>query len=144
MSRASEQRPDALDADGALRLATLDSARALGLGDEVGSLTPGKRADVIGLSLAGSPYDPIEDPSVATVFGGSPSGTWRRSSTDKPVTAKERPRGKRYAAPQAPPAGECWNNAPAEGEVQEGTIPGRTSSSSTGCATTPSRCSSSS
>ena len=74
MSRAREQRPDALDADGALRLATLDAARAIGLADEVGSLTPGKRADLTVLSLAGSPYDPVEDPAVAAVFGGSPTG----------------------------------------------------------------------
>ena len=74
LSRASELRPDALGADEALRLATLDAARALGLADEVGSLTPGKRADLAVLSLAGSPYDPVEDPAVAAVFGGSPSG----------------------------------------------------------------------
>jgi len=72
-SRARERRPDALLAGEALRLATLDAARALGLGSELGSLTLGKRADITVLSLAGSPYDPIEDPSVAAVFGGSPS-----------------------------------------------------------------------
>jgi cytosine/adenosine deaminase-related metal-dependent hydrolase len=74
MSRAREQRPDALGADDALRLATLDAASALGLADELGSLTPGKRADLTVLSLAGSPYDPVEDPVVAAVFGGSPTG----------------------------------------------------------------------
>jgi 5-methylthioadenosine/S-adenosylhomocysteine deaminase len=74
LSRAREQRPDALDASAALRLATLDAARAIGLGDEVGSLTPGKRADLTVVSLAGSPYDPVEDPEVAAVFGGSPAG----------------------------------------------------------------------
>ena len=74
MSRAREQRPDALDADAALRLATLDAARAIGLDDEVGSLTPGKKADLTVLSVAGSPYDPVEDPVVAAVFGGSPAG----------------------------------------------------------------------
>ena len=71
------RRPEA-----ALRLATLDAASAIGLGDEVGSLTPGKRADLTVLSLAGSPYDPVEDPAVAAVFGGSPRASWRRSSTD--------------------------------------------------------------
>jgi len=73
-SRSRERRSDALGAEDALRLATLDAARALGLEREVGSLTPGKRADVTVLSLAGSPYDPVEDPAVAAVFGGSPAG----------------------------------------------------------------------
>jgi 5-methylthioadenosine/S-adenosylhomocysteine deaminase len=74
LARAREQRPDALGATEALRLATLDAARALGLAGEIGSLTPGKRADVTVLSLAGSPYDPVEDPVVGVVFGGSPAG----------------------------------------------------------------------
>jgi len=74
MSRAREQRPDALDATAALRLATVDAARAIGLDDQVGSLTPGKKADLTVLSVAGSPYDPVEDPAVAAVFGGSPTG----------------------------------------------------------------------
>ncbi|MFI5612611.1 amidohydrolase family protein [Amycolatopsis sp. NPDC051903] len=36
-----------MDAPTLLRLATLDAARALGLADRVGSLTPGKQADVL-------------------------------------------------------------------------------------------------
>jgi cytosine/adenosine deaminase-related metal-dependent hydrolase len=71
-ARAREARPDALGADEALELATLGSARALGLDDEIGSLTPGKRADLTVLSLAGSPYLPWEDAATAVVFGGSP------------------------------------------------------------------------
>jgi cytosine/adenosine deaminase-related metal-dependent hydrolase len=73
-ARARETRPDALGAAEALRMATLDAARALALEAEVGSLTPGKRADLTVLSLAGSPYDPVEDPAVGVVFGGSPAG----------------------------------------------------------------------
>jgi cytosine/adenosine deaminase-related metal-dependent hydrolase len=73
-ARARERRPDALGAADALGLATLQAARALGLAEELGSLTPGKRADITILDLAGSPYDPVEDPSVAAVFGGSPGG----------------------------------------------------------------------
>jgi 5-methylthioadenosine/S-adenosylhomocysteine deaminase len=73
-ARALERRPDALDAADALRLATLGSAAALGLEDELGSLTPGKRADLIVLSVAESPYDPVEDPSVAAVYAGSAAG----------------------------------------------------------------------
>jgi cytosine/adenosine deaminase-related metal-dependent hydrolase len=72
LSRAREQRADALTAADALALATIGSARALGLHDEIGSLTPGKRADLTVLTLSGSPYLPWEDPEVAVVFGGSP------------------------------------------------------------------------
>jgi cytosine/adenosine deaminase-related metal-dependent hydrolase len=71
-SRARERRSDALSAGEALELATLGSARALGLEDEVGSLVPGKRADLAVVSLAGSPYLPWEEPAAAVVFGGSP------------------------------------------------------------------------
>jgi 5-methylthioadenosine/S-adenosylhomocysteine deaminase len=71
-ARARAGRPDALSPEIALELATLRSARALGLDDEVGSLAPGKRADLTVVSLAGSPYLPWEDPAAAVVFGGSP------------------------------------------------------------------------
>lgn len=72
-ARAREERPQALSAAEALELATLGSARALGLDAEVGSLVPGKRADLTVISLAGSPYLPWEDPVAAVVFGGSPT-----------------------------------------------------------------------
>ena len=71
-ARARAERPDALLAGEALELATLGSACALGLDDEVGSLAPGKRADLAVVSLSGSPYLPWEDPAAAIVFGGSP------------------------------------------------------------------------
>jgi cytosine/adenosine deaminase-related metal-dependent hydrolase len=71
-ARARAERPDALTAKEALELATLGAARALRLDDETGSLAPGKRADLTVVSLAGSPYLPWEDPTVALVFGGSP------------------------------------------------------------------------
>ncbi len=72
LARAHERRPDALTAAQALELGTLGSARALGLDAEIGSLVPGKRADLTVVSLSGSPYHPWEDPAVAVVFGGSP------------------------------------------------------------------------
>jgi 5-methylthioadenosine/S-adenosylhomocysteine deaminase len=71
-ARARERRPDALTANGALELATLGAANALGLGDETGSLAVGKRADLAVVSLAGSPFLPWEEPTTAVVFGGSP------------------------------------------------------------------------
>jgi cytosine/adenosine deaminase-related metal-dependent hydrolase len=71
-ARARSERADALSATETLELGTLGGARALGLGSEVGSLVPGKRADLTLISLSGSPYLPWEDPAAAVVYGGSP------------------------------------------------------------------------
>jgi 5-methylthioadenosine/S-adenosylhomocysteine deaminase len=71
-ARAREERADVLSASEALELATLGGARALGLDAEIGSLVPGKRADLAVLSLSGSPYLPWEDPAAAVVYGGAP------------------------------------------------------------------------
>ncbi len=71
-ARARERSAEALSATEALALATVDAARALRLDAEVGTLTAGKRADLTVVSLAGSPYHPVEDPAAAVVFGGSP------------------------------------------------------------------------
>src|SRR5262249_56052990 len=66
-ARAREQRPDALTAAEALELATLGGAKALGLDDLVGSLTPGKQADVTVPSLAQTSFVPLAPPVPAPV-----------------------------------------------------------------------------
>jgi cytosine/adenosine deaminase-related metal-dependent hydrolase len=71
-ARARAQSPEALSAEQALELATLGGARVLGLDKELGSLVPGKWADLIVVSLDDSPFDPVEDPVTALVLGGSP------------------------------------------------------------------------
>jgi 5-methylthioadenosine/S-adenosylhomocysteine deaminase len=43
--------PEAIPAQRALRMATIEGAKAMGLGDEIGSLEVGKRADLIVVSL---------------------------------------------------------------------------------------------
>jgi cytosine/adenosine deaminase-related metal-dependent hydrolase len=70
-ARARAARPDVLSAAETLELGTLGSATALGLEDEIGSIVPGKRADLAVITLEGSPYLPFEDPAAAVVFGGS-------------------------------------------------------------------------
>lgn len=65
VERARTSRPD-LTPRRVLRMATLDGARDLGLEDRVGSLTPGKRADLIAVRVDGLGTAPAADP-VATM-----------------------------------------------------------------------------
>ncbi len=71
VARARSRRPDVLGAAQVLRMATLDAARAIGLDRNVGSLTPGKRADLTVLDLSRSAFLPWEDPVTAAVYGGT-------------------------------------------------------------------------
>ncbi len=59
--------PDALSARDALRLATLGGAEALGLADRIGSLEPGKAADLVAFPLGRDEAVPLYDPAVALV-----------------------------------------------------------------------------
>jgi cytosine/adenosine deaminase-related metal-dependent hydrolase len=83
-ARAREGRPDALTAVDALELATLGGARALGLDASIGSLAPGKQADLTVLSLADTPFIPWEDPVTGAVLGGSPHGVVATLVSGKP------------------------------------------------------------
>jgi 5-methylthioadenosine/S-adenosylhomocysteine deaminase len=71
-ARVRDERADALSAGDALELATLGAAQALGLEREVGSLVPGKRADLAVVSLQRSGWLPWEDARTAVVLGGAP------------------------------------------------------------------------
>ncbi len=71
LARATSRSVTALTPADALFLATLGGAEALGLADEVGSLTVGKRADLAVVSLEATNWLPWEDPVVACVLGGS-------------------------------------------------------------------------
>ncbi|HEX7746167.1 MAG TPA: 8-oxoguanine deaminase [Micromonosporaceae bacterium] len=61
--------PTALTAREALSLGTLGGARCLGRADELGSLEPGKLADVALWRLDGLGHAGIDDPVAALVFG---------------------------------------------------------------------------
>jgi cytosine/adenosine deaminase-related metal-dependent hydrolase len=58
-----------LDQRDMLRLATLDAARTWHLDDEIGSLTPGKRADVTIVDLRSPHLDGFGDPVTTMVMG---------------------------------------------------------------------------
>ncbi|WUL78817.1 amidohydrolase [Streptomyces sp. NBC_00343] len=54
--------PTAVGAEQAVRMATIEGARALGLGDHLGSLEAGKRADLVVLDLRAPHLRPLHDP----------------------------------------------------------------------------------
>jgi 5-methylthioadenosine/S-adenosylhomocysteine deaminase len=61
----------AVPAADAIRMATINGARALNLADEIGSLVPGKSADVICVDLSGVEHQPLLDPLSALVYSVS-------------------------------------------------------------------------
>ena len=62
LAKGSTGDASTLPAHAALRMATLDAANALGLGGEIGSITPGKAADLVAVSLKGLNTKPCYDP----------------------------------------------------------------------------------
>jgi cytosine/adenosine deaminase-related metal-dependent hydrolase len=61
--------PNLLGTRDVLRYATIDGARAAGLSDVTGSLSPGKRADVVVLRADRPNIAPVNDPIGAVVWG---------------------------------------------------------------------------
>jgi len=60
--------PQAVGARTALDMATMGGARALGMGDRIGSLEPGKRADLIVVSMSSARQTPMYDPISHLVY----------------------------------------------------------------------------
>jgi len=58
----------ALSAAAALKMATLGAARALNLDDRIGSIVPGKRADLVAVDLQALPSQPVFDPVSHLVY----------------------------------------------------------------------------
>jgi len=57
-----------LPAAAALKMATLDAARALNLDDRIGSIVPGKRADLVAVDLHALSSQPVFDPVSHLVY----------------------------------------------------------------------------
>lgn len=70
LAKDTRGEPTAFSARQALRLATIDGARALRLDHELGSLEAGKRADVVLVDTSGPAWTPhADDPTLALVWG---------------------------------------------------------------------------
>jgi 5-methylthioadenosine/S-adenosylhomocysteine deaminase len=71
--------PEMIGARRALHMATIDGARALGLEKDIGSLEPGKKADLVLFDLDHPEWVPYQDPVQALVWSAtsaSISQTW--------------------------------------------------------------------
>ncbi|MEN3353468.1 MAG: 5-methylthioadenosine/S-adenosylhomocysteine deaminase [Betaproteobacteria bacterium] len=68
LAKGTSGDPTAIPAHAALHMATLGGAKALGLEQRVGSLVPGKRADITALDLANIELSPCYDPASHLVY----------------------------------------------------------------------------
>ena len=68
LAKAVARDAEAMPAHAALRAATLGGARALGLGQRIGSIEAGKRADLVAVALRGPELTPCYDPVSHLVY----------------------------------------------------------------------------
>ena len=71
LHKAATGRPTAMDARQVVEMATIGGARAIGLGEAVGSLEPGKRADIIVLKADRPHLVPVYHPASTLVYAAT-------------------------------------------------------------------------
>ena len=77
LAKAVANDASALDASSTLRMATLGGAIAMGFGDRIGSIVPGKRADLVCVDMDRIETQPLYDPISQLVYA-----TGRQHVTD--------------------------------------------------------------
>jgi 5-methylthioadenosine/S-adenosylhomocysteine deaminase len=71
LAKAASGRASSIPAETALHMATLGSARALGLDDRIGSIAPGKLADLIAVNLDAISLSPVYHPISHLVYAAA-------------------------------------------------------------------------
>ncbi|MER8221737.1 amidohydrolase [Streptomyces sp. NPDC094143] len=89
VQKSAEGDPRWLTSRQALHHATLQSARAVGLGDGVGSIAPGRRADIILVDLTGPHTRPVHD-LAATLVHSARSADVRTTIVDGRILMRDR------------------------------------------------------
>ncbi|MDN0194899.1 amidohydrolase [Streptomyces sp. S.PNR 29] len=89
IQKSTEGDPRWLTSRQALHHATLQSARAVGLGDVVGSIAPGRRADIVLVDLTGPHTQPVHD-LAATLVHSARSADVRTTIVDGRVLMRDR------------------------------------------------------
>lgn len=73
LARLVHHDPAAISAADIVRMATLEGARAIGMGDRIGSIEVGKEADLIALDTRVPHLTPLRDPHTSVVFAAGRS-----------------------------------------------------------------------
>ena len=89
VQKSTEGDPRWLTSRQALHHATLQSARAVGLGEAVGSLAPGRRADIVLVDLTGPHTQPVHD-LAATLVHSARSADVTTTIVDGRVLMRDR------------------------------------------------------
>ncbi|ANP54410.1 5-methylthioadenosine/S-adenosylhomocysteine deaminase [Streptomyces griseochromogenes] len=89
IQKSAEGDPRWLTSRQALHHATLQSARAVGLGESIGSLAPGRRADIVLVDLSGPHTQPVHD-LAATLVHSARSADVRTTVVDGRVLMRDR------------------------------------------------------
>ncbi|MGW1712777.1 amidohydrolase [Streptomyces sp. NPDC002156] len=89
IQKSTEGDPRWLTSRQALHHATLQSARAVGLGERIGSLAPGRRADIVLVDLTGPHTQPVHD-LAATLVHSARSSDVRTTIVDGRVLMRDR------------------------------------------------------
>jgi 5-methylthioadenosine/S-adenosylhomocysteine deaminase len=86
--QAMRREPGVLPAREALKMATRNGARALGMEREIGSIEVGKRADLVLIDAASSNLAPAPDPFSALVYSAQPADV-RLTMVDGEIVVKD-------------------------------------------------------
>ena len=91
LARLVREDPAALSARDVVRAATLEGARALGLGDRIGTIEAGKEADLIAIDLRAPHLVPVHDPYTSVVFSAGRSDVRHVLVAGQPVVIDREP-----------------------------------------------------
>ncbi|MBM3685882.1 MAG: amidohydrolase [Actinobacteria bacterium] len=91
LARLVREDPAALSARDVVRAATIEGARALGLGDRIGTVEVGKEADLVALDLRAPHLVPVHDPYTSVVFSAGRSDVRHVLVAGRPVVVDREP-----------------------------------------------------
>ena len=91
LARLVRDDPAALSARDVVRAATIEGARALGLGDRIGTVEVGKEADLVALDLRAPHLVPVHDPYTSVVFSAGRSDVRHVLVAGRPVVVDREP-----------------------------------------------------